>query len=688
MTDAAPPLYSQDAPEMNAEESFANTSASDGILALEGPQILILPTTDAISFQKGFVGAEGERAAIEGELQIKGATSGLFNKIQKIELAASDLILYSAINAAEANSDLPTSLSFAIPLTDDAPQCIHTPLSSLSHTLTACLHHSDPDATPLTKTLIIHTRRYTSHSHTLEIAPETHELDSPTNVEVEVPRSTFKAGEPIPVYVKIPSPPRELVVDQGLRLRNVRAELIRIITVKGTEEETSSLESNGHKNNAVRSDPFVQEGPSSAAVATAVEKIAPAFMDPQSQTLVEGSSYKTIVSRSGASCRFHSSLPVKLRFVLRQPPPSSSPPDRPGSLPDNEYGYLDGDTHCASITQDTLLHSVLFRVNVHVSFVDMSNRTERISTISIPIVMIPPPAPLPEVEEWVDVAYQKKHDKPPSKTVRAEDWEASVPHYQEGEAGPSAVQSGAPPPFEERDAPPPFFTHAAEASTSTHGAPPPFFTHPEASTSNALPTFQESESGFFVPPDAEQSVSTASAQLIFPGEGTFFGFSPAEQFDGHLEEMQRSSTPPPPLEMASQDTNVTRFAELGEPRHTIEAMGISMQQEETESGRESDLPPPPPPAMDDPSDPPPSIDSDFRSPNARIAPSRHTSPSPPHPLYNQAEQEAALPDSSPADPPRQADGHAPPPYLVPGNEEHVMRPPPYMDLIPPSSDRN
>lgn len=82
MADAAPPLYSQDAPERNnTEDSIANPNASRDILALEGPQILILPATDAINFQKGFAGAEGERAAIEGELQIKGATSGLFNKV-------------------------------------------------------------------------------------------------------------------------------------------------------------------------------------------------------------------------------------------------------------------------------------------------------------------------------------------------------------------------------------------------------------------------------------------------------------------------------------------------------------------------------------------------------------------------------------------------------------------------------
>lgn len=598
---------------------------------------------------------------------------------REIELAASGHILYTATNDSEA--DLPASFSFSIPLTEDAPQCIHTPHSSLSHTLTACLQRSDPDAQPLTKSLTVHTRRYTSHAHALQVAPETHSLDNPTRVEVEVSRSTFKAGEPIPIYVTVPPPQKELVVDQGLRLRNVRAELVRMVKVKGAEEDTE--ESVVPSSTAIGIEPFLQEGPSSAAVSTAVEK---ASLEPE--TIVEGSSYKTIVARSGASCRFHSSLPVRLRFVLRQPPPSSSPPNQSSTLPDGEYSHLDSGAHCSSITQDTLLHSVLFRVNVHVSFVDTTNRTERFSTISFPVVMIPPPAPLPEVEESVDAAYQKKHDKPPSKTVRADDWDASAPHYQEGEAGPSALQHGEPPPFEERDAPPPFFPNAPEASSSARGAPPPFFPLVTASTTNALPTFLESQSAFSAPSDAEQSISSASsAQPIIPGESIWFGFSPTEQFNGHLEEMERSSTPPPTLEMANLDTNVTRFADLTEPRRAIEAMGIAMQQEEDDGGTADDIPPPPPPAMDDPSDPPPSIDSDFRSPNQRVSPSRHTSPSPPHASFNETEQDvAALPDSLPAAPARQADGHAPPPYPVPGNEEHVMRPPPYVDLLPPNSD--
>jgi hypothetical protein len=64
-TDPAPPTYSQEDPD---------TSLSDVEVDL-GPQILIIPATNA-NFQKGFLGADGERAAIEGELQIKGCSPG------------------------------------------------------------------------------------------------------------------------------------------------------------------------------------------------------------------------------------------------------------------------------------------------------------------------------------------------------------------------------------------------------------------------------------------------------------------------------------------------------------------------------------------------------------------------------------------------------------------------------------
>jgi hypothetical protein len=71
-----PPIYSQDDPE----ETVGQLNGSSAVSHC-GTQILIIPTTDAINFQKGYVGAEGERAAIEGELQIKGAEPGQWDKV-------------------------------------------------------------------------------------------------------------------------------------------------------------------------------------------------------------------------------------------------------------------------------------------------------------------------------------------------------------------------------------------------------------------------------------------------------------------------------------------------------------------------------------------------------------------------------------------------------------------------------
>jgi len=71
MTDLPPPTYSQQDP---GEPPSSHDFASD-------PQILIIPTIDAVNFQKGFLGADGERSAIEGELQIKGVDIARWERV-------------------------------------------------------------------------------------------------------------------------------------------------------------------------------------------------------------------------------------------------------------------------------------------------------------------------------------------------------------------------------------------------------------------------------------------------------------------------------------------------------------------------------------------------------------------------------------------------------------------------------
>jgi hypothetical protein len=68
-SDFPPPTYAQE-----AAVSSENAPQCE-------PQILIMPATDSLRFQQGFLGADGERAAIEGELQIKGTDSVRWRKV-------------------------------------------------------------------------------------------------------------------------------------------------------------------------------------------------------------------------------------------------------------------------------------------------------------------------------------------------------------------------------------------------------------------------------------------------------------------------------------------------------------------------------------------------------------------------------------------------------------------------------
>lgn len=71
MTFDEPPTYSQDDSDLSDEGS-----QSGGDL-----QILIVPATNSTGFQKGYLGADLERAAIEGELQVKSADRIQWGKV-------------------------------------------------------------------------------------------------------------------------------------------------------------------------------------------------------------------------------------------------------------------------------------------------------------------------------------------------------------------------------------------------------------------------------------------------------------------------------------------------------------------------------------------------------------------------------------------------------------------------------
>ena len=70
MPSEPPPTYSQ---------QDTNETTIDGFP--DEPQILIVPPSGGLSFQKGFLGADGEHAAIEGEILIKGANVGSWRSV-------------------------------------------------------------------------------------------------------------------------------------------------------------------------------------------------------------------------------------------------------------------------------------------------------------------------------------------------------------------------------------------------------------------------------------------------------------------------------------------------------------------------------------------------------------------------------------------------------------------------------
>lgn len=657
-------------------------------------------------------------------------TSTESDGIEEVELGSASVELYSrsgpSSSSHKSTYTVPSSIPFAIPLTLDTPQCLHAGCSNISHQLKAELITSEPSLPIISRRIAIHTRRFTSHTDAREIAPQTVSLSDPTPVTIQIGRRAYRANEPISVYVTIPPPDRGVILDHGFTLRNVRAELIRNIKHLTTREDgidalapteargqvepplsdisddsESTLSTVSDDSDARFAELLSGEGSSSIA--------GPSHTRPLFRLPTTDSPDEIVVAHSGSSCRFHTSRTVKLRLILHSAYPTYSPNGSTIHLPNPEGNFTDGNLQCASISQSTVLHAVEFRVQVRVTYLHVSTRSERTFTTSIPVTIEPPAAPLPESDPSLDSEYMKKHDRPPTKTVRRDDADAYVDEQemQVGHAGPSALPSGAPPPFDASEAPPPFFS-VGEASTSR------------------LPTFFESESEIIMPARDHPAVGSSivpPAGPVFEGEGELYGFPSSEQYDGHTDELVRSSTPPPSLEMAHADANVTELAGLVDrTTEVIDAMTLVLEEHDdrTQPQPSSELFPPPPPPMDDPSDPPPSIDSEFHSRNPE------SDPDPPPSILNpdfrtsaNAPMGVGSADSGPAprrpsnsstrsavpEPPAVLDvssgggqhvsgeasgispSHAPPPYLNPAaspDAEHVNRPPPYVDFAPPS----
>lgn len=620
----------------------------------------------------------------------------------KVELGFSKHVLYEQAQASSSStgpdtSTMPSVLQFSIPLTPDTPQCLHTSNSAISHSLVVTLE--SPTLAPVTKTMEIHTRRYTTiTSPYLPVAPRRLALDTPTPVTAEIPRSIFRSGEPIPIYWDIP-PPDASAMQRGLRLRNLRAELVRLIRLDNGEDDDEDVESinsedetswaAGEPDMSVFTSPPPTAGFEKGSSMQAEQQRQSASGSVQSG----GPLHSAVITRSGAPARLHPTRSVRVRLVLHG---LSHDPLADIQSQENTHEV------CASVSQTTLMHDVSFHVILRASF--LIDGQEQTVKGRIPVTIIPRVAPQVEVPDDIGEAYMKKHDKPPAKTVRTADAE-------QGEG----TSSGPPPAFEDGSITP---IMGAEPT-----APPPFVDGPYTAptlepSSSRLPTFHEAESSrahepgtpggrlptFFESESAAVAASGASTSQILPpapsgtfgewaatnegldgmelrfqGEGSSFGFKPQDQFDGltlglarHVQGLPTdpglvhpharpvlspdiladiNADPPPPLTPMGGDA--------------VSNLAIRLQMLAAVSSGTSETAPPPPPLMDDPADPPPSINDHFR-PNGT------------HPSGT-----AAPLTANPA--PVPTDG-ALPPYLNPGTAtpSAVVGPPAYTD-VPPRS---
>ncbi|KAF8761003.1 hypothetical protein RHS01_00925 [Rhizoctonia solani] len=514
-----------------------------------------------------------------------------------------------------------------------------------------------PTLPSTSKSIEIHTRRYTTiTSPYLPVAPRRISLDAPTPTTVEIPRTIFRSGEPIPLYWDIP-PPDRAVIQRGVRLRNLRAELVRLIRVDtGDEDEDAESLVSEDETGWAPAEPDMNLFNSPPPTA-GFEKGSSMQADQQSasSSLPSGGPiHPTIVTRSGAPARFHPTKHIQVRLVLHG---LSHDPHADIQRQENTHEV------CASISQTTLMHDVSFHVILRASF--LIDGQEQTIKARIPVTIIPRVIPQVEVPGEIEEAYMKKHDRPPAKTVRAAD-------ADHGE-GPS---NGPPPAFEEGTsiiggelgAPPPSID-APYAVPPTHpsSSQPPTF-HELESRANEdnlhdgrLPTFFESESAAVaassssasrvLPPapsgtfgEWTQTSPDSGMELRFPGEGSSYGFAPNDQFDG------LTLDPPPPLTPVGDDpvSNLTMRLQL-----------IAAASSDT-----NEAAPPPPPALDDPADPPPSINDHFRQ-RGGLAPGSGALTEAPQPVH--------------------VDG-ALPPYLNTGVSAPVTAGPPAYADVPPREE--
>lgn len=205
--------------------------------------------------------------------------------------------------------------TFSIPIPSTLPQCLHQPSLSLSYTLSASLTLRSTSAGPSTSTV-----RPTVVTESMEIhlcpsglpssesSPLIRTLPAPgrtpTPVLVGYPKTRCRKSEQIRLWVEIPIPDQR-DLEKGVGLRNVRAELWRVVTIASLLRASSSTSD----------DKRASRGsiPPSQVALSPVESLG------------GYSSSATLLTTTGSSCRFSPLSPIRLRLSVHAPlSPSSS----------------------------------------------------------------------------------------------------------------------------------------------------------------------------------------------------------------------------------------------------------------------------------------------------------------------------------------------------------------------------
>ncbi|KAK4693078.1 hypothetical protein P7C70_g9002, partial [Phenoliferia sp. Uapishka_3] len=283
MTDAShPPLYS----------SLSTSNLTPSVL------LNLVPLGTNFTFQQGHLGhsqSATPSASIQGDIQCKWPGSDdndrpsfrsldiAFRGVERskglddIELTDQRIVLWGTGapgGSNDAGNDLsitrerelkegegiarsdfpPSTIRFKLDLTPDLPHCIHLGTSSLEYTLTATLYPTDPSLPPITKCSPVHLVRSSPSGSLLaglvvpastdpppSITPETLSVSDPIQVGVRLARTVFRRSEAIELRTRIEVPGANVVQEEGLRLRTVSAELVRIIQVGGGGGAGASL---------------------------------------------------------------------------------------------------------------------------------------------------------------------------------------------------------------------------------------------------------------------------------------------------------------------------------------------------------------------------------------------------------------------------------------------------------------